>query len=269
MKAKLVALLAVAMVVALSLCGCGQQAENNEPDYQDNAFLADLGKGLEARWDLADKYEQEHPGEANTAESMKSFVQAELDKVEGYANAQFEDSKLREYAVSYINILNDCLEEADSYNVNNVDALMRWSSLYDERTMLLKDIVDNYEVNISEKHQSNLNDLLSNGKAAQKTEEVKSSLQAVADTAQFTFEPDEFGNVHSGTASVTNNTGSDFDTVTFDVQMYDENGVRTESTVASVNNWGNGETVVLTAYLTSGVVPASVKVVPNYYEVAE
>lgn len=269
MKKKVVAIVAVVMIAAMSMFGCAQQTENNEPEYMDEAFLSDLGKGLEARWDLNEQYEKENPDGLDTSESMKSYVQAELDAVGGYANAQFEDSRLREYAVSYINILNDCLEAADSYNPNNIDSLTKWSSLYDERTMLLQEIFENYEVTISEEHQSNLNDVLSNGKAAQKTEEVKTSLQAIADSAQFAFEPDEFGNVYNGTATVTNNTGMDFATVTFDVQMYDENGVRTESTVAAVNNWGNGETVVLTAYLSSGVVPASVKVVPNYYEVAE
>lgn len=269
MKIRLSIVLAITLALCFALCGCAsQQPESNEPDYQDAAFLADLAKGLEARWDLNNDFAAENPDGLETSESMKSYVQAEIDAVGDYANAEFEDPKLREYAVSYINILNECLDAAGSYSTNNIESLTRWTDLYNERTMLLKDIVSEYEVPISSEYQSNLSDIVANGNAAQKTEEVESALQAVADTAQFVFEPDEYGYLHNGTATVTNNTGTDFAAVIFDVQMYDENGVRIESTTASVNNWNDGETVVLTAYITTGVAPASVKVVPNYYELA-
>lgn len=169
MKIRLSIVLAITLALCFALCGCAsQQPESNEPDYQDAAFLADLAKGLEARWDLNNDFAAENPDGLETSESMKSYVQAEIDAVGDYANAEFEDPKLREYAVSYINILNECLDAAGSYSTNNIESLTRWTDLYNERTMLLKDIVSEYEVPISSEYQSNLSDIVANGNAAQK-----------------------------------------------------------------------------------------------------
>lgn len=200
---------------------------------------------------------------------MKSYIQAELDAIGEYPNAEFEDSKLHELAVSYINILNESMEAADSYNTSNYDSLMTWQDIYNKRTIILKDILENYEVKTSDKHEDARNTILSNGKAAQKSEDVEAAFQSIADSIEFTFASDEYGNNMHGKATVSNNTGMDFKTVLFDVQMYDEAGVRTDSTTVSTNNWNNGETVVLDTYVPSGIAPATVKVVPNHYELAD
>lgn len=251
----------------IPLAGCSQPEQDDSPEYQDAAFLSDLGKGLDARWELIDKVTEDSPDEELTSENMTAYVQAELDAVDKYSNAAFEDSDLRELAISYINVLHDSLEVAETYSVNSNVSLTEWGSVYEERTVLLKDIASNYDIKVSSEHESDLNQLVSEGAAVQQTADIEAALQSIADTMQFSFVDDGYGSI-TGTATVTNNTGTNFASVQFDVQLYDEGGVRTDTEYAYVDNWNDGETVNLDVYVTSGSMPATVKVIPSYYEIA-
>lgn len=260
----LASLACCAMASLLLLTGC--EGKSEDPGYQDEAFLVDLGKGLDRRWDLSDKLDEE--GRGDTAEELEELVQCELDSIEKYANEKFEDPKLRELAVSYINVLHEQYDASDAYasTSTDIDSINKWNSVYSKRVIILKDILDNYEVKTNKKHDETRSQIMTNGRTAQEAEDVKSALQTVADGIQFTFEDDGYGNI-SGTATVTNNTGINFVTAQFDVQLYDAAGVRIETTYASVENWNDGETVNLDIYAGDAGMTASVKIVPSYYEV--
>lgn len=264
-KHLLASLACCAMASLLILTGCQGKAED-DPGYQDEAFLVDLGKGLDRRWDLSDRFDEE--GAGGTAEDLEELVQCELDSIEKYANEKFEDSKLRELAVSYINALHEQYDASDAYasTSTDIDTINKWNSVYSKRVIILKDILDNYEVKTDKKHDDVRSQIMTNGRTAQEAEDVKSALQTVADGIQFTFEDDGYGNI-SGSATVANGTGINFATAQFDVQLYDAAGVRIETTYASVENWNDGETVNLDIYVGDKGMPASVKVVPSYYEV--
>lgn len=268
MKKRLCVLLSLlAALMFIPLAGCSQPEQDDGPEYQDAAFLTDLGRGLDARWDLIDKIQADSPDEELTSQNMTAYVQAELDAVDKYSNAAFEDSELRELAISYINVLHDSLEAAETYSVNNDVSLAEWGSIYEERTILLKEIASNYDIAVSDEHESDLSQLVSEGAAVQQTADIEAALQSIADSAQFSFVDDGYGSI-TGTATVTNDTGTNFTSVQFDVQLYDEAGVRTDTAYAYVDNWNSGETVNLDVYVSSGIMPVSVKVVPSYYEIA-
>lgn len=252
------------MACILVLTGC-QGKESDDPGYQDEAFLADLGKGLNNRWDLSDRFERESDASL-TAEQFEQLVQCELDSIEKYANEKFEDSELRELAVSYVNVLHEQQEASDLYASTSldVDAINEWNSIYNERVSILKEILDSYEVKTDEKHENVRSQLMTDGRNAQKAANVKAALQNIADGIQFAFADDGWGNI-TGTATVTNNTGMNFETAQFDIQLYDEAGVRTETTYSSVENWNDGETVNIEIYVGNAGSPASVKVVPSYW----
>lgn len=266
---KSIAILLAIMIAAFACAGCTPQPQADEgPNYQDQAFLTDLGKGLDARWTLVDQDEENNPDEANSSEKLESYIQAELDCIDGYSNAEFEDSQLHELAISYINVLNESMKAAESYSLSDTNSLLAWNNVYSDRVIILKDLASNYAIPVSNAHQSNLKDIVADGKAAQQTEDNDAAIQQLADSIVFTFNTDEFGIV-TGTATAVNSTGLNLKSVIFDVQMYDASGVRIESTTTSANNWNDGETIVLNAYVSSNTIPATVKVVPNYYEIAD
>lgn len=261
-------LLCGALLMALIFStGCQSGPQSEEPSYADEAFLVDLGKGLDRRWDLSDQLEENNPGGAVTAEQLEELVQAELDSIEKYAGEKFEDTKLQELAISYINALKDTQNASDAYaSQTDISSYQKWQTVYNNRAMILKDILDNYDVQTSEKHDATRSQLLSSGTIAQETADVEAALQVIADSIQFTFSDDGWGNI-TGSATATNNSGISFVTAQFDVQLYDENGVRLETTYANVDNWNDGETVNLDIYVSSQTMPASVKIVPSYYDV--
>ncbi len=261
----LVSLACCAMASLLILTGC-QGKGADDPGYQDEAFLVDLGKGLNRRWELSSRFdEQESVG---TAEELEELVQCELDSIEKYANEKFEDSELRELAVSYINALHDQYDASDAYasTSTDIDSINKWNAVYSNRVIILKSILESYEVKTDPKYEDARSQIMTNGRTAQQAQDVKAALQTVADSIQFTFEDDGYGNV-TGAATVTNNTGMSFATAQFDVQLYDANGVRIETTYAPVENWNDGETVNLDIYVGDKGMPASVKVVPSYWEI--
>ena len=51
----------------------------------------------------------------------------------------------------YINVLNDSLENVEYYFAS--DGYEKWQESYDQRTMLIKDFADNYELTVSDKYQ--------------------------------------------------------------------------------------------------------------------
>lgn len=255
------------MACMLALTGCQNKAAD-DPGYQDDAFLVDLGKGLNRRWDLSDKYDEE--SDSMTSEQFEELVQCELDSIEKYANEKFEDSKLRELAISYVNVLHEQRDASDLYASNNldIDSINKWNSIYNERVSILKDILENYEVKTAEKHKETRSQLMTDGRNAQKAADTKAALQSIADSIQFTFADDGWGNI-TGTATAANNTGMSFTTAQFDIQLYDEAGVRTETTYHSVENWNDGETVNIEIHISGASAPASVKVIPSHWELSE
>ena len=262
----LLAILCGTLFAALAFStGCQSNTPSDEPTYADEAFLVDLGKGLDRRWDLSDEMDQN--GGTTTAEQIEELIQAELDSIEKYAGEKFEDTKLQELAISYINALKDTKDASDAFaNQNDINSYQKWQTVYNNRVMILKELLENYEVKTAEKHDSVRSGLLSAGSVAQQNADTEAALQVIADSIQFTFTDNGYGNI-TGAATATNNSGINFASAQFDVQLYDENGVRLETNYASVQNWNDGETVNLDIYVTSQVIPASVKIVPSYYEV--
>lgn len=254
--------LAIIGMFALSLFGCSQQApENPGPDYQDQAFLADLGKGLEARWAVSDKYDE------TSSDVLKEAIQAEKDAIGKYRTAEFEDTELQELAIRYLNSLDDTMEKAEMYAPSNYDSTEAWSKAYDNRTMILNEIVSDYGIDVAPKYQSYLDDLVSNGKAAQKTSDNDLTVQKLADSIEIVFEPDGYGYIN-GKATLTNTSELDFEYATFSIQLYDDAGIRTDSTYISVNNWKSGETVIEDVYIGDNALPANYEVVPDGYTLA-
>ena len=143
----IVLLIAVLSVAMLSACS----SSSDEPSYSDKAFISSLAKGLEARWAIIDKNGEDHE---DTVQDYKDFIQAELDQVEKYQSAAFEDTTLQEKALAYINVLKESMENVD-YAVSDTD-YDKWSEVYDKRTIMIKDFVDNYGLTVSSKYQDEL-----------------------------------------------------------------------------------------------------------------
>ena len=121
-KCSLLSLFAAA-ACALLLVGCaGGNGNQGETEYADDAFIASLAKGYEAR----DTLIEQSAKEKGSVEYYEKLVDAELNQVEQYQTAQFQDSKLQETAIAYINALKDQRVAAGLYSTDNDQYKKDW-----------------------------------------------------------------------------------------------------------------------------------------------
>ncbi len=102
--------LSLAFVLAMTLVGCSTSAQDETPEEEpqtltDADFLANLSKGLEARWalttgeynpDVVDLMSDEE-----VRETYDMFVDTEIEAIGDFSAYVFEDEKLAKYAEMY------------------------------------------------------------------------------------------------------------------------------------------------------------------------
>ena len=267
-KSRISGLIAAALVCVLAasvalLGGCAEKGGQGQPEYADDSFVQSVAKGFEARAALAEKTAKSSQSE----EYYKKLVDAELEQVEQYQSAQFEDSKLQENAISYINSLKDQRSAAESYATDNDKFQQDWQKAYDKRTALLRTFVDDYGLTVSSACQEDLDRLVSHGKKVERETNQKAAVESLANSINLEF-AEQYSSV-VGKATVTNGTGYDFDYISFDVELFDANGVKVETANLYASHWLNGETVALDCYASLKELPASVKVIVDSYRVAD
>lgn len=263
---KTLALVAVTALVVSALVGCGNQSSSSsEPQYADGEFIQSVAKGFEARSALIEKAK---PSDASS-NYYESLVAAELKEVEGYQSAAFEDGKLQEYAISYINALKDQKEAASFYSSDNEKYQEDWSKAYDKRSTLLQVFVENYGLSVSSSCQDALNDLVSHGKKVTRDANEKNAIEALANSIDLELTK-EYSH-YMGKATVTNSTEYDFDSISFNVEVFDSSNVKIDAATMYANHWLAGETIVLDCYISpaNGGEPETLKIVPSYYTIAK
>lgn len=250
-------------VLALGVSACSN-AEEQGPDYADDEAMEIVANGLEERSDIVDRQMTE--GTTGEATSYEEAVQAELDCVNPLKDRQFEDSELQEKVIAYINVLNDSLDVLDSYPTSDAQFLIKWTEVYDERTAIINNFVENYGLELDEQYQSVLDELAANGAAATKRSEVESALNGLVESMVFEQIDEGYGNF-TYTATAQNTTDINFGNVSLVLSLYDDAGVKAKETYVSTNSWPAGETVRFEAW--SDMAAAQVKITVNYYEVDE
>ena len=233
MKKKSVFMLLLITIFSIGMLVSCSSTSSDEPHYADQDFIKSVSKGLEARWKL-----QAEQSDSNTLESMKEAVQTELNAVEEYKTAAFEDSVLQEKALKYINVLNNCLENVEYFvSSNDYD---KWTAIYNERTILIKDFVDNYGLTVSDKYQDSLGQLVSDGKSAGEQAAQREAMENIVNNLEFKMKEDSYG-YKTYEAILENTTDYEISTLSLDISLLDAEGVIVETAWASVENVSKGQ----------------------------
>lgn len=118
--------LLVCILLLGAALGCAQKpAASGGPVGDQEAFLADMAKGVKERLALADEEEEKMSDEEFIAFRIK-LVDCELNKVSKYADAVFADERFNILAHNYINA---CQMQKDAMGFyNNTDL---YSALWD------------------------------------------------------------------------------------------------------------------------------------------
>lgn len=232
-KKSIFAILLIAVLSFGMLSACSTSSD--EPSYSDKAFINSLAKGLENRWAIIDKHGEDH---TETVQDFKDYIQAELDQVEQYQSAAFEDTTLQEKALAYINVLKDSMENVD-YAFSDTD-YQKWSDIYDKRTIMIKDFVDNYGLTVSSKYQDELDGIVANGKTAGVQSDQKAAIEKLISGLDFELVEDDYG-WKKYEAVLENTTGYDIEKLDLDVSLLDKDGVIIETQYAYAENVSKGQ----------------------------
>ena len=125
----------------------------------DQTFLSNFSDALQARWDLSN-IEVEYKSFQEETEHLKDIVDAEKSILDDCRNQKFDDPLLQEYAITYINGVDQqerLIEEAMKGEVEEEEFRSEWSKSYIKRYQQICAIYDNYDLRIDSKYNYNIN----------------------------------------------------------------------------------------------------------------
>ena len=240
---KIISLGVILGALLLVLVACGSNVETKE-ETADKTFMTDLAKGLEKRWDLAEKFEKiKDPTSSQTEDYYNKFIDAELDSIKDYKDEKFKDTKLQSLVLQYINILKDSKEVIR--DINTLDGAEKWAELYSDRTKILLQFKNNYGLKVDSKYKTTLDDLEKDGQKAAKEDEVKNKVTSMVDNIKFVYKSEPYDDTYKKyQATVENTTGVDLENFSGQVNLVDDSGVTVSSTYVSTDNWKAGSKVL-------------------------
>lgn len=230
-KKSFISLLLIALLLIGTLSACSSSGGGEKTADKD--FIKSVGKGLEARWAITDAKEE------LTVEDMKKAIQVEIDAVEKYKSASFEDSVLQEKALGYINILNESMENVE-YFFSTDEGSLKWDDIYNQRTMMIKDFVDNYGLTVSDKYQKDLDELVANGKTAVAQAQQKEAIEGLIKKLEFEQVENDYG-YKKYEAVLDNTTDYDIVTLELDISLLDSAGVIVATEHSYIENVSKGQ----------------------------
>lgn len=243
MKKVIVFVLAILICFGLVACGFGKSQEATL-DYADQDFIKDLGKALEKRFDAVEKADSASKGDAlsdlEEAERTKKVVDIELDALMDYRNKQFEDAKLQESVLSYLNSLQDSKDAFADISTDYYGALEKYDAAYSARLKLLSIFSSEYSLAVDDSHSDILNDLLTRAKSIERQDAVIEAVENVISTVVFEEVENSYGwKKYRGV--LDNTSGYDIDYVSYTIDLMDGEGTVIEQNYASANNIVNGK----------------------------
>lgn len=243
-------------VCLIFTCLVGCSSSGDEPQYCDQKFLTALTKGLSARWDTVATNNE-------TEEDYRSrLVSVELDKLEDFVSQPFEDTKLQEKAVSYINLLKDQEEALTYVNVDYEKYAEMWQEAYDARSLAIVDFINEYELTFPAKYEDTVKEFMTNAKLVEERQQLDAQVQQMADAIVFELASKSYGwaDYEAITENITDKT---FEFFGVDISLLDADGVILESAYASVDNFSPGQKAKLE--FSTDTAFESYKIVPDYY----
>ena len=234
-KKSFISLLLITLLLIGTFSACSSSGGGEKTADKD--FIKSVGKGLDARWNI--QYAKGDDDEDLPIEDFRKAVQAEYDAVEGYKSASFEDSVLQEKALKYINIMNECLENIEYAYAENEEYL-KWSDLYDQRTVLIKDFADNYDLKVSDKNKKYLDELVADGKAAGAQAKQKEAVEGLVKNLEFELVENDYG-WKTYEAILDNTTDYDIISLDLDISLLDSEGVIVKTEYSNVENVSKGQ----------------------------
>jgi len=221
-------ILCVIIATFLAACGAGGASEKTVEE----SFISAAAKGLQARWDISTKQDEE--GGTSTAESFVSCIDAELNEISDFKEAEFEDETLGNLAKEYIGILEKSKELANDYYDKNYETFANeYNPMNKRRSQIITTFSEDYQLPIDEDHTDTLNTFIADAK-------LTNAVQDIISSTTFELKEDDYG-WKTYEAVVENTTDKTFENFWFDINLVDNDGVVVETQNTYTENWKPGD----------------------------
>jgi len=232
------------------LGGCNNTEKTDEENqYSDEQFITAMSDGLQARWTLntndegKEGYADIQFNSEEYKEMMLSYIDAELEHIEGYKDEKYEDSKLQEIVIRYINLLNEHKEICSYMTVDYDKYYSEFEPIYNERSKIIADLVENYNLTVDEEYKSTLDDFLTNSQLVVEQENLDAEIEAMISGVEFVEVADDGYSFKTYQAVVENTTSTDFKNFSVSINLLNEEGVIVSTEYSSVTNFTQGAKV--------------------------
>ncbi len=234
------ALVGVAFLTVASLAACSNSSQKQEERTYDTEFVESVAKGLEARWSY-----QDSPSAQLNKETFKTVIEKESAPVEEFADKKFQNNKLKEEALAYINSLDELEKVVDKYGASQFDK--QWTDGNYNRSAILKEINAIEPIKVAKKYQANLDEVLTIGDNIAQENQSKEALNQFIDGITFTKkegeDPDSVFAEYE--ATVENTSGLDFEFFNMTLKLKDDSDLVLDTQYITEHNWPAGEKRVI------------------------
>lgn len=237
---RIVSLILVIMLVILcSSCGATSTSETVEDtiSLDDNGFLINLQKALEARWSLSNNEPSSFSSSYEQKQAYTQYVKSELDAIGDISEYTFSDEQLRIYANQYVDALNSQLEGIKYLDADN----SKYNKLFNEngyfeRARVIFQLVDKYGLTVSSEYENVLDEFVTRGRVRLELDDVENSLTKIISHG-VTLESLGGWNYE---CVLKNDSQYDLSGAAICFNLYDKRGILVESTTAYMNSWKAG-----------------------------
>ena len=235
----------IAIIMALSFVAC--TADNGvisspEIEYVDESFILSLGDALEKRFDAADKLDTEKDALSNVEyyEKLSGVIDIEKHALADYRTGTFQDPKLQEYAISYINILEESQSVLADVEFDYLTATDAYDKAYNNRLKLLSIFVSDYGLTVDETHYDTLNSMMKKAQNVIKNESAKEAVKSILSNLVFEEVENSYGwKTYRAILDNTSEYGIQY--ISYTIDLMDADGIVIEQAYAGVNNVSPGK----------------------------
>lgn len=189
----------------------------------EEAFVSDLVKGLEDRWEISTKYDTTTMTDKQVIDYYSSLVMCELDYLSKYTEIEFSDKSLEEYAHGYISALqNQYIAITEFYGVDDAQYNEYWNDAYYSRAQMLYWINRKYGLNVSSKNKATLTEFVETGSYVDQYKAIDKSITAQLENHELGLMNSDEWHVNTKPFSIKNNTAYFIESLTIYLNLYDE-----------------------------------------------
>lgn len=210
-----------ALLMVIGILGCSNQSEKAEEKISpDDVFIEEFSKAINERWAEQDKLEESEEDKIYNEKNVE-ILEKELEAIE-QSLANVEDKELKELGNQYVE---GAKFQIEMFKTNDLELQFEYSEKSEKlRKPALIKLVDEYNVIIEEGFQQTYKDFKEQATVINKENDANNFAEKLAQEIVFEKTTDEYGDLMY-TAIVENTSDIEFESLQYDVQLKDSNGI--------------------------------------------